>query len=107
MHNTPLYYGGEAGIRRFVFGIVPIPALPPLRSLTRSSLTAFLTLSQRSLRFETPQCRFRVFIYGGEAGIRTPGGLRHNRFRVCSAAIYTLFPLISFYAQNQAKTTCI
>ncbi len=38
----------------FVGRITRPPAQAPLRSLTRPSLATFLTLSQRSLRFESP-----------------------------------------------------
>ncbi len=44
---------GARGFAHYVTGILPVPASAPLRSLTRPSLAAFLTFSQRSLRFKS------------------------------------------------------
>ena len=44
---------GAPGFAHYVIAITAIPASAPLRSLTRPSMVAFLTLSQRSLRFES------------------------------------------------------
>jgi hypothetical protein len=44
---------GAPGFAHYVIAITAIPASAPLRSLTRPSMAALLTLSQRSLRFES------------------------------------------------------
>ena len=45
--------GQEAGISAYGQALLPFPASAPLRSLARPSLAAFLTSSQRSLRFDS------------------------------------------------------
>ena len=44
----------KEGFAHFVRRVTRLPASAPLHSLTRPSLAAFLTSSQRSFRFESP-----------------------------------------------------